>query len=107
MLGIGTEIAGWVGPNWVGSAPHGTGVWTEIFLHFRERQEALADLFTRLPRTALSATGGADISRGIRTVLGSDLSLLERVNANRDRLNQETWASPHAIFRRCLCLDLF
>ena len=75
----GAEVAGWVGPNWVGSAPHGTGVWTEIFLHFRERPEALADLFTRLPRTALSATGGADISRGMRTVLGSDESLLGKL----------------------------
>jgi hypothetical protein len=87
----GSEYGGWVGPNWVGSAPHGTGVWTEIFLHFMKQPDALAELFEQLPRTALSATGGADISRGMRIVLSSDKGLLGRVNANRKRLNDETF----------------
>ena len=95
----GGEQGGWVGPNWVGSAPHGTGVWTELFLHFRRHPEALRDLFRRLPRTALSATGGADIGRGMRTTLDSDAELLARVNANRRTLNSNTfkyYAAPGA-----------
>ena len=77
----------------------GTGVWTEVFLHFMKRPEALAELFEQLPRTALSATGGADVSRGIRIALSSDEGLLARVNANRKRLNDETfkyYAAPGA-----------
>ena len=70
----------WVGPNWVGSASHGCGVWTELFLHFRRHPDALASLFEELPRTALSATGGSDIGRGMRTVLSSDAELLARVS---------------------------
>jgi hypothetical protein len=70
----------WVGPNWVGSASHGCGVWTELFLHFRRHPDALAALFEELPRTALSATGGSDIGRGMRTVLSSDAELLARVS---------------------------
>jgi hypothetical protein len=91
VQGGGAQADGWVGPNWVGSATHGTGVWTELFLHFRSNPGALAALFEVLPRTALSATGGADISRGMRTVLRSDEALLARVNANRRRLNDETF----------------
>ena len=74
-------------------------MWTELFLHFRRNPEALRDLFRRLPRTALSATGGADISRGMRTALDSDAELLARVNANRRTLNSNTfkyYAAPGA-----------
>ena len=68
----------WLGPNWVGSASHGNGVWTEIFLHYRRRPAALAKLLAVLPVTALSATTLATVSRGIQLALsGKSVSASE------------------------------
>lgn len=83
----------WRGPSVVGSASFVSSVWTDIYLHFRDRPKELEALLrgSKVPRASISCVSMADSARGQRAVLHFDAELRAKVNANRTELNMDSY----------------